>query len=180
MRILSGCLSRLLRSRTGDAGETTIQGLRRILDDCGAAAVEFALASIVLMPMLLGVFQMTLALYTYHYISEAAREATRYAIVRGSQCTGLDNCNATSNQIQTYVQGLGYPGITSANLTATTTWLTASSTLPTTWSTCTTNPCNVTGNLVQVVVTYAFPVGIPFVTTWTINMSSTSQMVVSL
>ncbi len=111
----------------------------------GASMVETAFACTIFLAMLIGTFQMMMAFYTFHFVSDAAREATRYAIVRGStSCTNtpnLSNCNATSDQIQTYLRGLKYPGITSSKLTVATTWLTASTTTPTTWSACATHLC---------------------------------------
>jgi Flp pilus assembly protein TadG len=138
-----------------------------------------------ILPMIFGLFAMSLALYTYHYISEAAREGSRYAMVRGStSCAntpGLTNCGATPTQIQTYVQNLGYPGINAANMTVTTTWSTPSASPPTTWSLCGVTPaCAAPRSLVTVTVAYAFPLSIPlYGSTRTLNMSSTSQMVVS-
>jgi len=130
------------------------------------------------MCVLIGTFEVALALYSYHYVSDVAREATRYAIVRGSSsCNNnpnLTNCNATGDEIQTWVRGIGFPGINPNNLTVTTTW-------PTTGVTCypSSSPCNNPGNLVNVVVTYNFPLGVPFFARGTLNLSSTSQMVIS-
>ena len=149
----------------------------------GSSLVETALACTVFLAMLTGVFQMSLAFYTFHYVSDAAREGSRYAAVRGStSCTNtpnLSNCNATSDQIQTYVRGLGYPGITASKLTVATTWLTASSTQPTTWSSCSTGTCNVPGGQVKVVAAYSFPLSVPFVPRLSLSVSSTSKMVIS-
>jgi len=152
--------------------------------DEGATIVATALASVILTTLFIGIFDMSLALYNYHFVADAAREATRYAIVRGSaSCTNspnMTNCNATSAQIQTYVQNLGYPYASS--LTVTTTWLTAVSSgspATTTWTACTSGICNAPGNLVNIVVTEAFPLNIPFCTKTTINLSSTSQMAIS-
>lgn len=157
---------------------------RSPLSEDGASVVEMALASVVVMGMLIGVIYMSLGLYTFHYISDAAREGSRYAMVRGSaSCTntpGLTNCNALNTQIQTYVQNLGYPGIDATNkMTVTTTWYTASASQPTTWSLCSTGTCNAPGNIVKVQVTYAFPLSIPFHTGKTLNLTSTSQMVIA-
>ena len=149
----------------------------------GASIVETAFASTIFFAMLMGTFQMLLASYTFHFVSDAAREATRYAMVRGStSCTNtpsLSSCNATSDQIQTYVRALKYPGIKSSSLTVTTTWRTASTTTPTTWSACSSGTCNVPGNQVRVVVTYAFPFSVPFVPRSTLSLTSTSRMVIS-
>ena len=83
------------------------------------------------------------------------------------------------------MKGSPYPGINAAaNMTVTTTWLTgttdgSSGTTLTTWAACgTTASCRAPGNLVSVTVTYAFPLMIPFVPEETINVTSSSQMVV--
>jgi Flp pilus assembly protein TadG len=144
----------------------------------GETLVEIALSYAILFTLLLGTIQISLALYSYHFASYAARQATRYASVRGSSCTLLTNCNITSGQIQSYVRGFAFSGINSNNIAITTTWLKASTNQPTTWSACA-NQCNAPGNQVQVLVTYAFPLGIPFTPWSTVNISSTSQMVIA-
>lgn len=135
------------------------------LREDGANLVEFALASTILFAMIFGILQTCLALYTYDYISEAAQEGTRWAMVRGStSCTntpGLVNCKATAAQIQTYVQGLGYPF--SGSLTVNPTWPNGNS----------------PGNTVQVQVQYTYSLSIPFVRPISIPMASTSVMVIS-
>jgi Flp pilus assembly protein TadG len=155
---------------------------RRSRGDCcdqGSALVEMALACSVLFAMLFGIIEISLALYTYNYVSEAARAGSRYAIVRGASCSYLTNCGATPAQIQTYVWGLGYPGINSANTTVTTTWLSPSASPPTTWSVCSSGACKLPGNAVKVNVTYSFPLSIPFVPSSTLSLHSTSQMVIA-
>lgn len=152
-------------------------------DEEGVTLVETAISCTVLFAMLFGICQMSLAMYVYHFTSDAARQATRYAIVRGStSCTNtpnLSNCDATAAKITSYVRGLGYPGITSSKLTAATSWYTASSTTPTTWSACSTGICNTPGNLVKIVVSYPMTFQIPFSSNLSLNLSSTSQMVIS-
>lgn len=162
--------------------------LRRLAAiDSGAAILEMAISSALLFSMFFGVFEIALASYTSHYVADAAREGTRYAIVRGSlSCTNtpsLQNCGASPTTIAAYVKGVGYPGILPANLTVNVTYMTgASSTssgsMLTTWSTCSTSPCNVPGNMVNVQVSYAFGLSVPFVPHKTINVSSTSEMVI--
>jgi Flp pilus assembly protein TadG len=178
------------------AGNSALQGsgiaaamvkLRRIaMSDAGAGVLEMAISSAILFVMFFGVFQVALGSYTSHYVSDAAREGARYAIVRGStSCTNtpnLSNCGATPTTIAAYVTGLTYPGIVPANMTVTVTYLTATSStstgvLLTTWATCS-GTCNVPGNMVNVAVSYAFPLNIPFVPRKTINVSSSSQMVI--
>jgi hypothetical protein len=129
--------------------------------------------------LLIGIIELALAGYTYHYVSEAAREATRYAIVRGSSCAGMPDCNASAAQISTYVKGLGYGGIDPNKMTVTTTWWSPSVIAPSpVWTQCA-GVCNAPGNMVQVGVTYAFPLTIPFWKSATVNLSSTSQMLIS-
>jgi Flp pilus assembly protein TadG len=144
--------------------------MRRLRGEEGAALVEFALCSTVLFMTLFGIIGVCGALYAYNFVADASHEATRYAMVRGSACTGLTNCNmTTSAPIQTYVQSLGYPGIDPSNLTATATWSGALT------------PTNAPGNFVSVTVTYTYPLNIPF---WPqsgsiLNLSSTSQVAIS-
>lgn len=167
---------------------TVTRVFRCLTNEEGANLVETALASTVFLAMLIGVLQMMLAVSTYNYVSDAAREGTRYAIVRGSACStntpNLSNCNATTGQIQTYVRGIKYPGLTASKLVVTTTWLSASvsyatGSYSTSWSTCASGTCNAPGNIVKVVAKYPFSLSVPFVPKATLNLTSTSQMVIS-
>ena len=148
------------------------------LGESGGSLIEAAISFTLLISVMACVVQASLALYSYHIVADAAREASRYAIVRGSSsCSNtpnLTNCNATSDQIQTWVRNLSFPFIISNHLSVTTTW-------PTTGSNCypSSSPCNNPSNLVNVVVTYAFPLNLPMWSGGTINISSTSQMVIS-
>jgi Flp pilus assembly protein TadG len=125
-------------------------------------------ASIILFTLIFGVMAICLALYSYNVVSEAAREATRYAIVRGSSCNSFPDCKVTSDQLQTYVKGLGFPLINVNPLSPT---LAATASWP--------NGDNNPGSPVQVTVTYTFPLGIPFMPSRSLTMSSTSQMIIS-
>ncbi|GGA61218.1 hypothetical protein GCM10011507_10890 [Edaphobacter acidisoli] len=143
----------------------------------GNTLVEMAVSALLLLCFIFGVMEICLALYTYHNISEAAREATRFAIVRGNSCTSWASaCPASTGDIQNYVKGLGYPGIDPSKMTITPTWTSYTSgyTCPAAPS-----PCNSTGNLVTVKVQYNFPLSLPFVSLTTIPMSSTSAMIIS-
>jgi Flp pilus assembly protein TadG len=127
--------------------------------------VEFALASVILFTLIFGVLAICLALYTYNATAEAARDATRYAMVRGSACNSFSDCKITKTQLQTYVTTLAFPGMNPASLTVTTL------AFP--------NGNNNPGSPVQVTVQYIFPLVIPFVPSRTLTMSSTSQMLIS-
>ena len=141
-------------------------------DEQGSTIVEFAVGASVLLMVVFGIILMALALYTYNVVSESAREATRYAIVRGSACHFASACPAASGDIQTYVQNLGFPG--SSTLVATPAW----SAYPA-GGACKHAGCNGPGDQVTVTVSYSFPVAIPFVPNRTISMSSTAAMVIS-
>lgn len=154
------------------------QGRRFLQGDGGSSVVEMAVVSSLLFAMLFGIIELSLALYTFNYVSDAAREGTRYAIVRGSSCSVLTNCNVTAAQIQTYVQGLGYPGMRAANTSVSTAWSSPSSSTPVTWTPCGT-PCEAPGDAVQVTVTYSFGLSIPFVPKKTLSLHSTSMMVIA-
>lgn len=143
----------------------------------GAALVEFALSAALLFALLFGVMAICLALYSNNVVSEAAREGARYAIVRGatSCADATPGCNASVSSIQTYVQGLGFPGINPQNMKVTTTW----SAFPPGGSCTPSATCNNPGNQVQVTVQYTFPLKIPFVMSRDLTLSSVSQMVIS-
>jgi Flp pilus assembly protein TadG len=139
---------------------------RTLRAETGATIVEFAVASIILFTLVFGVIAICLALYSYNVTAEAARLATRYAIVRGSKCTSFASaCPANRTDILTYVQSLGFPGINPASLSVP---------LDCCWPT-NNNP----KSTVQVTVNYTFPLVIPFVPSQTLTMSSTSAMTIS-
>ena len=145
----------------------------------GSALVEFALSVTIMATLLFGTMAMSLALYSYHFIAEAAREGSRYAMVRGSSCTAYSGftsaCPATPAQIQTYVRSLNFPGINPNQMTV----IAAFSAYPT-GGTCTPSSlCNNPGNQVTVTVSYQLPVSIPFVPARTLTMTSRSQMVIA-
>jgi Tfp pilus assembly protein PilV len=157
-------------------GATGLRPLSHRRGARGQAQIEILVSLIVFITMLLAVIQMGLAAYSYHFISEAAREGARWAMVRGSACTSFTTaCPAAATDIQNYVTGLGYPGITASAMTVTASWCGPTSSTPPACSTGTNAP----GQIVRVAVQYKFPVGIPFVPTSTITMNAMSQMVIS-
>lgn len=147
-------------------------------DDRGNSVVEMAISSMLFLAVLFGVFQVSLASYTYHLVSNLAREGSRWAIVRGSDChrntPGLDHCGADQTAISDCVKSLSFPGLDAANqMTVTAAWYNPGATTP-----CAT-PCNQPGNTVQVTVNYTFPFAVPFVPTSAIRLGSSSRMVIS-
>jgi Flp pilus assembly protein TadG len=54
----------------------------------GSTLVEFAVVFTVLFTLIFGVIDFARAVYSYHYVANAAREATRWASIRGNaSCT---------------------------------------------------------------------------------------------
>ena len=49
--------------------------------------VEFAMVFFPMTLMLLGIFELGRAMWTYHSVSAAVKRATRYTVVRGSACS---------------------------------------------------------------------------------------------
>jgi Flp pilus assembly protein TadG len=143
----------------------------------GAAAVEMAVSMTALLLIVVGLMKICLAVYSYHYLSEACREGARYAIVRGATCVNADltSCTVTSNTVSTYVKGLGYPAIDPSSMTVTTTW----SGFPTGVACSPDTSCDNPGNMVTINVQYAFPLSIPFSPTKTLNMTSTASGIIA-
>jgi Flp pilus assembly protein TadG len=169
---------------TGNARHRSTHG------ESGSAILEMALSIMILLTFIFGVMEVSLAGYTYHSISEASREATRYAIVRGAtysptQCPATPTyatCVAqggnNAGDIATYVRNLNFPGIDPTKMQVNSTWFTgAGNTTPTLCGTADT--CKVPGNQVQVTIIYNFPLSVPFVPLSTWTLTSTSQMVIS-
>jgi Flp pilus assembly protein TadG len=148
----------------------------------GSSIVEFAMSVIVVLILIFGIINFALALYAYQFVTYAARAGARYAIVRGSTCTRLDNCNATADQIQAYIRSLNPPGIDPALITMNTTdsfvW---PDTAPAAAAGCTkVGPIfNSPGCPVQVQVQYTFPSVLPFLKNGTIPLIATSEMQIS-
>ena len=178
----------------------SFRGPEQLESDHGAGLVEFAVAISAYFALFFGVIELCLSLYCYNFVCDAARAATRYTSVRGSQScvvsSTFPNCNllptgitsSTNNPVLSYIETFHYPGLNSTNLSATVTWWVASQNAngQTSWTTpCTGatdsngNPCNNVGNAVRVVVNYNFPISIPFWKNGTLPVTSTSQMVIA-
>src|SRR5882724_8430612 len=80
----------------------------------GNALTEFALILPVVVACIFGVIEFGRALYAYHFESNAAREATRWASVRGQSCDNTvytSACPAVPSDIKDFVAGIAPPGI---------------------------------------------------------------------
>jgi Flp pilus assembly protein TadG len=152
----------------------------------GGALVEIGLACAILIPILFGIIQLSIGLYCFHFAADAAREATRWAMVRGETCSanfGAAYCSPTSNQasadgndIDQYVKSLGYPF--SGAVTTSTKWCPTTGSTPATWGTCSATGSKKVGNQVQVTVSYSYPLVIPFVPRRSLSVSSVSTMTI--
>jgi Flp pilus assembly protein TadG len=96
----------------------------------GASLVEYAFIVIAFMSVIFGISAFGHMLFVYHHLNNAAKEATRYASVRGSTCGNDANggsCAAsnsatgtsgptTAADIQAYVLSITPPGIDTSQL----------------------------------------------------------------
>jgi Flp pilus assembly protein TadG len=135
------------------------EDLSKRWNDVGTALVEFGLVIVVFFMFVFGVMDFGRALYTYHFVSNAACEATRYAIVRGSNSTEP----VTAADIESYVKSLAPQGVDPSSLTVSTTW----------------TPTNAPGSSVRVLVSDNFQSMTPFFRTYHMTLSDSSQMVIS-
>ncbi len=157
----------------------------------GSELVEFAWAFTIFIMLLFGVIGFGMAMYSYHFVSYAAQEGARYAMVRGghwsSQCAtsappGFKlgfGCVATPADVQNYVKSLAPPGIVPANITINTT---SSFMWPGTCpgSTCSCSPANSQGCYVKVQVTYLFGFELPYLSLGGLHFTGTSEKVIQM
>lgn len=124
----------------------------------GATIVEFALGFLFFLVLLVGLMELSRAVWAYNTMAHATRQAARWAIAHGSVNP------ATQDQIRGIVVGNSI-GLDPNRLTVTTTW----------------TPSNQRGAEVRVKSQYNFPfVTAPLITTQkTVSISSTSRMIVA-
>lgn len=176
----------------------------RLSRENGQTLVEFAIALGIFLATTVGIIILCVALFDYEYVDFAAREAARWAAVRGSDCylssQTMPGCpslsGASPTDIQNYVTNLNYPLIDTTKLAnnISVSWLsltyatnTTTGNVYATWTACDpANPptgtvCNQPGNAVKVIVSYpfSFAVSIPFVGSFTPTVTGISQMVIS-
>jgi len=128
-------------------------------NDQGASLLEFGLVVLVFYMFVFGVMDLGRALYTYHFVSHAAREATRYAIVHGAASPNP----ASAADIAEYIKNITPNGIDPHAITVSATW----------------SPNNDPGSNVRIQVQDNFHFIMPLLLTTQLPMSSTSQMVIS-
>jgi Flp pilus assembly protein TadG len=123
----------------------------------GTALLEAAISTVLLTVLMAGAAEGSQMLYTYISLGNVARQATRYAIVRGSQSGRA----VAASDISTYVQAHAQiPN--SSSITTTTTWV----------------PNNMPGSLVKVQVECPFAGYLPFMKLNSVTLQSTSEMTI--
>jgi Flp pilus assembly protein TadG len=153
-----------------------------IADETGSEIVEFALCAVVILMSIFGILDCSRALYTDHYVANAARDGARYAMVRGSTwtpacaTTASYNCAATSTNVSNYVKTVTPLGLNSTSLTITSTWpgTTASGV-----ACMAVSGNNSPGCVVRVKVAYNFNFMLPFLPLTTMAIVSTSAVGIS-
>jgi Flp pilus assembly protein TadG len=159
--------------------------LRLVCEQSGSELVEFAMTALVMIALLVVVIEFALAMYSYHFLSSAAQQGTRFAMVRGDtwgqSCstsappnfTMVYGCTASTTDIQNYVQSLATPGINFSGVTVSSVWPGAT---PDGSST----GCSIAesqGCLVKVTVSYSFKF-MPFENLPALSLSATSEGVI--
>ena len=155
-----------------------------VRDDRGSSLVEFAIGATLLLIAFFGVIDFSRALYAYHFVSYAAQEGSRYAMVRGndwpSVCAAASSydCQASSANIRSYVQGLTPPGISASNLTVTPGWPGVNADDGSVHCN-TSNTQNSQGCMVKVTVAYAFNFMLPFLPKSGLTMTAASEQAIA-
>lgn len=155
----------------------------------GSTLVEFALIVIVFMVMLLAIIDFSRALYTYHFLDNAAKSATRWAAVNGYTCGDDNSCNgtagmnngpATAANIVDYVKGRVPSGIDPNKITTTVSWplQTVGPAFCNSASAYYIAP-NYPGCTVQVHVSYDFSFLYPLIRSTSVTMSASSEMIIT-
>jgi Flp pilus assembly protein TadG len=136
----------------------------RLLDcrryERGQAMLEFAGIATAFLIVMFAIIEMGLAVYTYNTISEASREAVRYAAVHSPTSANP----VTNAQIQQVAMNAA-TGVALSSSNVTVTWP-ADPNLPSI-------------DDAEVQITYNYSLNIPFMSSVTLPLTSTSRMLVS-
>jgi Flp pilus assembly protein TadG len=89
--------------------------LKREKNEHGASTFEMAfILPLIILPLIFGALDFSRAMYAYHFVAYAAREASRWASVRGSTCAAqvvMQDCGAAasgSTLVETAFFGFGF------------------------------------------------------------------------
>lgn len=135
----------------------------------GQTYAEFLMVVLPTLLLMFGIVSFAMTVYTYSFVSNAARDAVRYAIVHGSKSTSP----VDSNDIQTFVRNEAQD-LNASQINVLSCWNPQPSL----------NDCpgptgnNAPGKAVSVKVSYSFHPFYPF-NSVTLPLSSSAQMVIS-
>jgi Flp pilus assembly protein TadG len=170
----------------------------------GASLVEYAFVLIIFLTVLFGITGFGHGAFVYHFANEAAKEATRYAAVRGSTCSNDGSCVASNSatgitgsttmaDVTAYVKSLAPQSIDASKITVTVCGVSDTlTTVSDSGGVCSDSPtiCSAAvggsgpwargapGCTVKVQVQYAYDFIFPLIKTGPVNMSSSSEMVI--
>ena len=164
----------------------------------GATLLEFAVILPVFLFLAVGIIDFGRAMYAYHFVSFEARQASRWASVRGVGCNTnyITPCPAQISDILSFVQNNAPPGLyvtgnagcssstvgcLTINQTSNFVWPGTTTTDGSSTASCTDGGAyavNSPGCVVQVQVTYTWSSGIPLIP-YTLVLASTSEYVIS-
>jgi Flp pilus assembly protein TadG len=152
----------------------------------GATLVEFALVVMLFMVMVLGIIDFSRGLYIYHFLSNSARDATRWTAVNGATCGNDSSCNGTGGMnlgpasdvdITNYVKNRVPTGIDASLVTVIVSWPLQ----PDGPGNCDPTSGGIKDNpgcTVQIQVSYPLNFIFPLIHSGTLTLSSTSEMII--
>jgi Flp pilus assembly protein TadG len=125
----------------------------------GQALAEFAIAIPLVLLLLCNLMDFGRAMLCYNFVCDAARDATRYAATHGADSSSP----TTSNAVSAYVASELPQGLSSSDLTVTTTW----------------SPNDNAGSTVHVTVQYNYQPMTPMFVVKALSLASGAQMTMS-
>ena len=128
----------------------------------GQGAAEFAMVAISVLTLILAIMQGAAAVSAYNFVTYAARDASRYAMVRGATSPNPVSSDDVKAFVIAEAQGID---TSPSKLTVTTTWTPANNKNP--------------GSVVNVTVAYNFAPLASLASHVVVPLSSTSKMVIS-
>ena len=126
----------------------------------GQTMIEFMLSAAVLLSLVFGIMEMALVVFTYNTISNAAREAARYAIAAGPNSPAP----ASKPQIQAFAMSCA-PSLKLSASDVDVRWIP--------------DPNLSTRQDAIIKVSHTYPLSVPFLPKVNLTLTSTSQMMAS-
>ena len=137
--------------------ESNVTVRRRPSRQKGSALIEGTFVTLAFLAMILGIIDWSRMMMANNFVSNAARDATRYAMVHGSGSSSP----AQASDLTTLVKNRAV-GLDPTKITVTTTW----------------NPNNSAGSSVTVQVQYSFQALVPYMPS-SMTLKSASTMIIS-